>query len=262
MFALLAAGSVMMATPAGPAGQWSVRVNPASCVLERQTPGPVSTLSIATTPGSDSYRIAIAGKDVGKTASFVPATVGFDPSSHRISGFGSVASLPQLSGQLIWMAGVTPALLDELQAATSVTLATAGARASMPIPKAAAAIGALRLCNADQLIEWGADAAQFAPGGALPVALQDRDGWVSKKDLLAISSRVRPADIHATFRVGISPTGTIDRCERVDAATDQGAEQIACAAVLTKVLFSPAKNGGGQPVRGVATFDVVVLRRP
>ncbi|MGP0730906.1 hypothetical protein ACAG11_26610, partial [Escherichia coli] len=61
------------------------------------------------------------------------------------------------------MEGVAPAVLDDMAAADTIAL-TIGSKVAgtVSIPNAAKAIAAFRACSADQLIAWGADAAQFA----------------------------------------------------------------------------------------------------
>ncbi|MGH6652471.1 MAG: hypothetical protein ACREB7_15210 [Sphingopyxis sp.] len=248
--------------PAPPVSRWTLRDDPARCLLERQTVEPPGTLSIDTTPGSDAYRVAITGRDIKGATSLAPAALTFAPSPKRLDGRASVAKLPT-GMPVIWMQGVAPAFLDELAGAETVTIKTSqGVGGSISVVGAVEAVKAFRHCETDQLIDWGADAAQFAPGGARPVALKNRDAWLSNTELMAVAKELGQSNIDAAFRVSVSADGVVDGCRAVADAIDKGVEAAACAGVLNKPLFVAAKDPGGGSVRGVATFRVALERRP
>ena len=259
--ALALAGNVQT-DPISPVSRWMLRSDPALCRLERQNTEPPVTLSIDTTPGSDVYRVAIASRTVKGSASLVPAALTFAPSLITLNGRASVATVPN-GIPVIWMQGVAPEFLDQLASADRVTIATnKGVGGSVAVVGTAEAVKAFRSCNAEQLIDWGADAGQFAPGGTIPVAIQNRDAWLSHKELLALAMQSRQSNIDVVFRVAISVEGTVDDCRAVTDDIDKKSEKIACSAVVNKPLFTAAKDPGGRSVRGVATFRVVLERRP
>lgn len=257
--ALVGAAQVGSA-PSGP--RWSLQVASAQCLLERQSNEPASTLSIETAPGSDSYRLALASPNLKAEGTPGPASLTFGPSTHVLKGYARMALSPE-GTPLFWMQGIAPVLLDELSGAETVVVATpGGASAVVPLAGAAKAVAALRRCSADQLIEWGADGAQFEAGGRPPVPRKNRDEWISNQDVLAIAGQSTRPQINDLFRVGVSPEGKVDDCQPVAGGVEPGVERIACAAVMNKPLFTPASNATGTPVRGVATFRVSVMREP
>lgn len=258
--ALAFIGSVQT-DPVPPVSRWILRSDPALCRLERQNAEPPVTLSIDTTPGSDVYRVAIASRAVKGSASFVPAALTFASSVKPMNGRASVATLPN-GMPVIWMQGLAPEFLDQLASTDRVTIATInGKGGSAAVIGPAEAVRAFRGCNAEQLIDWGADAGQFAPGGTIPVAVKNRDAWLSNKELLALGRQSAKSNFDAVFRVAISADGIIDDCRAVTDDVDKKAEKIACSAVVDKPLFTAAKDPNGQFVRGVATFRVVLERR-
>lgn len=262
LIGVLALLPAQQASPQPTGSRWVLRADPARCLLERQNVDPPSTLSIDTTPGSDTYRVAIANGNIKGFASLAPASLTVDPSRQAIKGLASVAKLPD-TRMVIWMDGVPPAFLDNLADAGSVAIsARSGAMASAPVAAPAEAIAALRDCIADQLTDWGADTAQFAPGGTGAVAIDSRDDWLSTKDVMTIVGRSSQPDIDAIFRVAVSADGVIDDCRAVDEKIEDGVQKTACAAVLGKRLFNAAKDAGGRPVRSAATFRVDLARRP
>lgn len=242
--------------------RWSLDVEPARCVLQGQEPGSRFTLSIDTIPGSDSYRLAVAGADIKPAASLVPASLTFAPSGAELKGFARTTNTPE-GTPIILMAGVAPSLLDDLTNAESITI-TAGSeiRSTVPIFHAAKAVEALRRCNADQLIEWGADPTQFAPGGKGPIALKDRDYWVPDSILRAAAGQSKRSLISDDFRVTVATDGTVSNCQAVAGVTEAGMEKSICSAVMTKRLFTPARDANNGAVRGIATFRVMLFIRP
>jgi hypothetical protein len=244
------------------ASRWRLQADPGLCVLERHDTEPAVTLSVRTLPGSDDYRVAIATPALEKLVSFAPATLTFAPSQKTRNGRANVVKLPD-GARVIWMEGIPPGSLDDLSIADTVTIATkSGESASVKLTSSAKAVEALRRCNADQLIDWGADPGQFAPGGTMPVATKDRDVWLSKSQLLGVMGKSGRSDVDAAFRVAVSPDGAIDDCRALSDKTGKGVEKAVCDAVLKKPFFTAARDPGGQPVRGVATFRVLLASRP
>ncbi|RZL59254.1 MAG: hypothetical protein EOP65_03670 [Sphingomonas sp.] len=249
-------------TIALPKARWSLKADAAYCRLERQAAGPNAILMIDTIPGSDSYNVAIAGGEMDRPHQLASGSLIFEPMHESLNGLVTVARGPD--GVPFWrIIDIPPAALDDLADAATISLAAKTKTSPVvSIPNAAKAIAAFRQCSAGQLMDWGADPAQFASGGRPPVASKHRDDWLSKRELLAVMAQSERSDIDAVFRVGVSTTGTIDDCRAVKADTADGVTKVACAAVMNKVLFAPATDPHGHPVRGVATFRVVLASRP
>lgn len=241
---------------------WTLRADAGLCVLEKQGTEAKVKLSIATVPGSDSYRVAIASPAIKRMASFAPASLSFTPSQKRLSGRASVLKSSDGSRVLL-MDGVPLDLLDALSGADTLMMAIkSGENVSLQVAGSAKAVKALRQCNADQLIDWGADAGQFAPGGTMPIAIKDRDVWLSKSELLKVASKSTRSEIDVVFRVTVSPEGIVDECHALTDKAEKGVEKTACDAVVRKPLFTGAKDANGRSVRGVATFRIVLISRP
>lgn len=141
--------------------------------------------------------------------------------------------------------------------AGSVSIAVQGQATLGPIatPNAKGAVRALAGCVRDQLIEWGADPAQFEPGGKMPVALVPRDDWVPSATLLKIPV---PSDgqVDAVFKVTVAANGAVDGCTQIGTGVDAKSATLACDSVLTRRLFTPANDAQGKPVRGAAVFEI------
>jgi hypothetical protein len=261
MMGVMALAGAQQATPPSMA-RWSLRVEPGRCLLERADPPTSSILSIDTTPGSDNYRVAIVGQDVGRARTFAPATLLFGPAGTSIKGFASVAKDVR-DRSIVWMQGLTPEVLDALAGAGTVTIAPkSGGSATVSIDVAAKAVDAIRRCTSEQLIEWGADPTQFAAGGAVPVPIEDRDAWITGPAMLKIVVESERADIEDDFRVSVSDYGVVGDCHAVGPQTEPGLQAAVCGAVEGRRLFQPARSAQGKAVRGVATFRFAMMRRP
>lgn len=259
--ALLLIGQASEAAPA-PKAHWTLKADPAYCRLERQSVEPDAMLTIDTIPGSDSYDVRIVGGEMDHARQIAPGSLIFAPTHKILNGLVTVVKGP--AGVASWqMNDMASAVLDDLADAGSVSMAAKAKTSTIiPIPNAAKAIATFRQCLASQLTDWGADPAQFVSGGQRPVASKHRDDWLSRRDLLAVMARSDQPDIDAAFRVGVSATGMIDDCRPVAADTAEGVTKAACAAVMNRPLFVPATDPQGHPVRGVATFRVILARRP
>lgn len=252
---------VAQSAPTTTTPRWSLQVGQTQCFLERRNVDEHSTFSVDTTPGSDSYRVALSTPDMRLAKNFTPASLILLPSQTVVKGFASTTKLtPDKS--IIWMDGLPPIVTNALLKTEAITIsAKTDTIGPVGIAGAEKAIEAFRNCSAQQLIDWGAEPAQFAPGGKIPIALKSRDDWLTTNELLAIGRASGSADVNVVFRVAISTSGAVDDCQIVSGTKNETIKQIACAAVMNKRLFTPATDAAGKPVRGVATFRVMLMTR-
>lgn len=241
--------------------RWSLHVEPAHCVLEKQNSATGFSLSIDTTPGSDSYRMAIAGDGISVSATLKPASLTFAPSQKIATGLARVVKLP--NGAIVTvMQGLPSSLLDDLSGASTVTLEVKrGQKSTVTVTGTTKAVDALRKCNADQLVEWGADPSQFAPGGTMPNTLKPRDEWISNDEFLKLAGQSKRQSTNDDFRVLVSTDGVVTECHATIKGIEPELEKGVCAAVVGRRLFSPAKSASGNAVIGAATFNVSLIRQ-
>ena len=241
---------------AAPAVTWGVEAGAGECTLTGSIPGPApATLTLQTVTGTDSYRLVLAGKTVPapRVQQLFPVTLVFGPDSR----FERKARSTRLGGELgnaIIVSGLGPDVVAAFAASSSIAIDGKSVTGPFALSHARAAAKALASCVRDQLVEFGADPAQFEPGGKTPVALIPRDDWLSNAD----TRRMLPGDgaIDAAFRVSVAPDGSVDDCAAVTGRVSPNAEKIAWDAVRTRRLFTPASDSAGKPVRGVAMFEI------
>jgi hypothetical protein len=245
-------------------GKWELKVEPAECSLVRGVQGAApALLAVRTVPGTDEFVVLVSGKDVpdrARDARFA-AHLRFDDTK-PLDGYATPAG-KLAAGPVLQIASFKPSMLDAFAAAHTVSAGgDSGSFASFQLPSAAAAIGALRQCIADQLVDWGADPAQFAPGGTPAVALKPRDQWLTTPQMLRLASTGGGAGIDYLYRVTIAADGRIESCRRDDEKADANTEKLGCDPLIGQKLFTPAKNPAGVAVKSAAAFRVMLIKRP
>lgn len=237
--------------------RWRVEVSPGRCILTRGTEPAATMLAVDALAGGDAYNLLLM--DVASTvrpADGAPVTIAFTGVDADFRRNGTVSAFPK--GRALTVQGADEAVLSALANASSVSFAVkSGASAPHPVPGAAKAVAAFRRCLADQLVEWGADPAQFAPGGAPPQALKHRDYWFTPPQLLALNWKGDRLD--ASFRLAVDTQGRIASCTALS-ETHATLQKDACKPVLGRPLFRPARAPDGSPVQGAATFNIKLFR--
>lgn len=237
--------------------KWNVEVSLGECTLTGSTPGadPVQ-VSLLTVTGSDAYDLSLVGKAVPRTPEHnsFPVTIVFGGSGERLERTARGTRIDRELGNAIVVDGLGPEVTDAFAKANAIGLEGKTRVAPVSLSHARAAVAALDGCVRDQLVEWGADPAQFEPGGKKPVALIPRNDWLSKKDWDVIEPREGAVDV--MFRVSVAADGTIDGCTPVGPAPAEKVQTTACGAVMTRRLFTPARDAAGKAVHGVAVFEI------
>ena len=244
--------------------RWQVAVSPSHCSLQRLFPAPhEALLTLQTVPGSDLNQLAIVAQLASQPpmGQLFPASIILRDKDGRFEGQATSSAMPAAASTLIAIKGMHDMFLNALAAAQALTLKfKASSIGPLSLGNSAKAVAAFKGCITDQLVAWGADPAQFDPGGAEPVAVKDRDHWISNERLL--SMRFSGDRLQAWFRVSVADDGSIAACTRIEGEGSQDSvERIACGAVIGKVLFRPAHDADGKPVVGVATFPVDLYRQ-
>lgn len=256
------AACLFAAVPAA-AQDWALDIQPAQCTLTRAVTGPEPMLvSLWTLPGSGKTTMIVASRNVpdAGTRPF-PIAMQFAEGTPAIAGTGGAFPVRKEAGHGIAIKELGPEFLDGFAKSSTITFIVAGkSHGPFAYPKAGGAIRAFRKCAADQLIEWGADPAQFAAGGKTPVPLEPTKTWLTIGQVGDLGGR--NASFSATFRLSVSPDGTVDGCAVIDEPADKRAERIGCGALMHRKLFTPAQDAAGKAVRGVYAWEFGVVRLP
>lgn len=257
----IAAACLFAAAPAA-AQDWALDIQPAECTLNRAVLEPTPQMvSLWTLPGSGLHTLVVASRDLPEGSATPFAVTVTLAEGTAFKGNGGVFPIRKEAGNGIAVSDLGTDFLDAFAKAAAISV-TIGSKTYGPIaiPKAGGAVRAFKRCVSDQLVEWGADPAQFVPGGKTPATLAPPKTWLTVGQLGDMAGR--GDSFHATFRISVSPTGAVDGCAVVDEPADKRAEKIGCGAVMSRTLFTPAQDAQGKAVRGVFALEVGLFRRP
>lgn len=259
VMAVLLTPSSAMAQASAPADQrpkWAVQIAPGECTLLRTTGGSEpSLLRLKTKVGTERYWLALAGKDVRAVSGLMPVHVEL-----RVDGkvaakrFGSQSSQSESGfNRLYHVAGIARDAIDAIAAGGALEVrASSGKVATISMAGGAKAFAAFRTCEADQLIEWGADPAQFEPGGSSPV-IKDRDRLIPQELFRQIKTSGR--SIQPEHNLILSTEGVVEKCAATYGIPDSNMEQVVCTYLTGRKIGEPARDPAGKAVRGVVTVQ-------
>lgn len=241
---------------------WTVSKTPNECVLSRRVDGPApGLLMVRSAPGSDIYTFVVG-------APKLPSPRG---------DFAVINLVLEGSGQTIKHVG-TPGNIDaQLQAmqfvdidwtefafktkASAVHLDYDGKTfGPYALPDIADAVAALRNCLGEHLRDMGADPAQFTPGGSPPEPRKSRFDFLSADQIRQLV-QAGAFGFDRIYALTIDTDGRIAGCKRSTKPGGDRVEKALCGMLVGKTFFTPAHDGAGKPVMGVATFWLPIIVR-
>jgi hypothetical protein len=248
------------APPAAPAAAkqgWLVDHSGLRCLMSRGLEGaPRATLAVRSLPGSGDYDLILASHawprraalaKEGATLSLAPGGPAYDrrPSLQPLAGYGKALTFESLP---------TP-FLEEFAKAASLSLAVGGKPvASYDVPLAGAAARAFAACEAEKLVEWGADPTAFEPGGARARPVGDTKTWLNPRNFIPAPGRTGRFSIALRFDLGLD--GRPERCQMLESTGVRDGGTQACEALMRSARYEPARDKAGRPVRSVAVYSV------
>jgi hypothetical protein len=249
------------AAPAAPAAQparWHLDGATNRCVLTRRLEGtPVAaTFILRTIPGSGRYDLILAAPDLpGELKRTNRHTVlRFGPAGTPQQGRASPVDLPGRLGEGAAFGPLGAALGQDFARARTLDVADPQGRAlgSWTIPAAARAAEALAACEAEKLVDWGADPAAFEPGARGPRPANDPSTWFSQRDF-GLANAMGSAAFTAVFRLAVSPEGRASDCALIESSGNVDLTG-ACRALTGRARYEPARDAAGNPIRSVAVY--------
>lgn len=244
-----------------PQAKWQVNIAPAQCTLSGTVDHPgVERVSVSTIPGSDSYTLTLTGDTLhrGSAPSQGPVKIGFDSSVQRIPGMGTFLRLKD--GMAIRIEGLPTIFAEGFERASTITIENGHSTIGpVAISGSAKAMRAMNTCAAEQLAEWGADPAQFQPGGMPAAPKAHPDSWLAPAQLMKLPFAGDRIDI--VLKLSITPGGVVDGCEQVAGLPNKRAGEAACKMLHGKLLYMPARDPAGLAVRGAGSHRIQLIRR-
>jgi hypothetical protein len=259
--ALCALPATAQPAPAQPA-RWHLDGATDRCVLTRRlegTPAP-ATFILRTIPGSGRYDIILAAPDLpgdlrrpGRAISLSLA-----PGGQARALRAAPVDLPRALGDGTVFAPLPAAIAAELARATTVQVADDRGRTlgSWAIPLGARAAEALAYCEAEKLVDWGADPAGFEPGATRPRPREDPARWLTQRDF-GLATALTSAAYAAVFRLTLDREGRATGCTLIESAGNVDLAG-ACRALRSRARYEPARDAAGNPIASVAIHMVSV----
>ncbi|HEX8653894.1 MAG TPA: hypothetical protein VF693_01555 [Allosphingosinicella sp.] len=265
--ALAAALSALCALPAAsqpaPAQppRWHLDGATDRCVLSRRlegTPSPV-TFILRTIPGSGRYDMILAAPDLpGELRHTGRAfSLSFAPGGQAHALRSAPVALPRALGEGVVFGPLPSTIPAELAGATAVQVADRGrAIGSWTIPLGARAAEAMAYCEAEKLVDWGADPAGFEPGATRPQPREDPARWLTQRDF-GLATALTSAAYAAVFRLTLDREGRATGCTLIESAGNVDLTG-ACRALRSRARYQPARDAAGNPIASVAIHMVSV----
>lgn len=232
------------------------------CVLTRRlegTPAP-ATFILRTIPGSGRYDMILAAPDLpadlrrpGRTLS-----LNFAPGGRPYPVRAARVDLPRSLGEGAVFGPLPTQIGADLAGAATLQVADEQGRAvgSWAIPLGARAAEALAYCEAEKLVEWGADPAGFEPGATRPQPREDPARWLTQRDF-GLATALTSAAYAAVFRLTLDREGRAAGCTLIESAGNVDLTG-ACRALRSRARYEPARDAAGNAIASVAIHIVSV----
>ena len=249
--------SALIAEQAEQVTDWNLEATLGKCKLTNTIRGPkAAELSLRVAAGTDSYVLAIA-QHRGPTGIPSKATLKVDGEVHARTYVGFFPGSPPYPQQAV-LAGLESTAIEAIGKGREISIETdRGKIGPLPLLNATQAVNALRGCETEQLIDWGADPSQFEGGGAQP-QVGDRHELVPQSVMAQI--RYPQGPIEPLHYLVLSDTGVVERCEAVFGIPDSDFTEVVCASLLGRKVAEPALDPEGKPVRGVIGLEPAQIR--
>jgi hypothetical protein len=244
------------AAPAQPAARWHLDGSTDRCLLSRRLEGtPVAAnFILRTIPGSGRYDVILAAPDLSSDVRRPGrrAVLTLTPGGTGHAREGNSVELPAAVGNGVVFGPLPAAFAAELARASAVELADDQGRplGRWTIPIAARAAEALAACEAEKLVDWGADPAAVEPGATPPRPARDPASWLTIRDF-GLATTTQAAAYMAVFRMVVGTDGRPSDCHVIESAGNVDLTG-ACRALSGRARYEPARDANGNPVRSVA----------
>lgn len=242
--------------------KWALDGAGAFCTLSRVVEDaptavpPHTTVLVRTYPGSGLFAFMVIRSTAPLSAHPTPdMTIGFDSSGAAYARPVSIISLGHDVGKAISTDYLPSSFLDQFAEASVVNVAVGKVEiGNYAIPNAAKAVEALRECETAKLTEWGADPAEFEPGGRRPIPEGDAPQWIGFKDLRLPRNVAGTFAAFAVARLTVGTDGHVEACALIDTSRNANLDSVACKLLTDRARYEPARDKDGKAVRSVALY--------
>jgi len=241
--------------------KWALDGTGAFCTLSRTIEDAAATNTARTTllvrsyPGTGVFNFMVVRSAVPVTVHPTPdMTISFGSPGASYAKPVSILSLGDV-GKAISVDYLPPSFLDDFAEASVVNVAVGKiAIGTYAIPNAAKAVDAFRECETAKLAEWGADPAEFEPGGRRPMPQGDSQKWIGYADLRLPRNVAGTFAAFAVARLTIGIDGHVEACTLIDSNQNTNLNSVVCKLLGDRGRYEPARDKDGKPVRAVALY--------
>lgn len=253
--------------PAPPAAErWQVDGGNDLCTLIRTVAAPqAGTLFLQTIPGTDVYNFAVSSKSFSLHSTDVPFPVSIllHDADARFDKKATSTQLENDGGTLMRIQGLDAGFVDAFAHSTSVSFErSTGPIGPFAYRSAGQATKVFSACVDQYLTDWGADPAQFQPGGKKAVPAKKPESWFSPRqrgDLMRFLDRRAKGPTELTLRLAIAADGSVSACQDIDQKHGHAdIEKAACGMLQSQPLFEPARDPAGKAVAGAASYHLTL----
>lgn len=147
-------------------------------------------------------------------------------------------------------------LLDAMAAGETLNVARLGGPSlAFRIDDVARSRPMLDQCLAASIEQLGIDPAIRAGSSIRPKPLGDTSGWFDRRRYQGFTSSGR---LRVTMLVTVSPEGRATACRPHDPSTNREALAVACAELMDRGRFTPARDGANNPAIGYTLVPLLL----
>jgi hypothetical protein len=244
--------------------RWHLDGSTSRCVLTRRLAGtPVpATFVLRTIPGSGRYDLILASPDmppeIRRLRTQPRLTLALTPADVTVETRAAPIELPASLGEGFAIGPLPAAFLPVFGDTAVLALADGDGRrlGSWAVPAAARAAEAVSYCEAEKLVEWGADPAGFEPGATRPQPAATASDWLNPRDL-GLTGVFASYAYTAIYRLVLDTDGRVTDCALLESAGNVDLGR-GCAVLRRVARYTPARDAAGNPIRSVAVHVVSV----
>jgi len=264
---IVSAQGIAQSSPAPPQTErWQVDGANDLCTLIRTVAAPqAGTLFLQTIPGTDVYNFAVSSNSFSLHSTDIPFPVSIvlHDADARFDKKATATQLENEGGTLMRIQGLDGGFVDAFAHSTSVSFErSTGPIGPFAYRSAGQATKVFTACVDQYLTDWGADPAQFQPGGKKAVPAKKPETWFlphQRADLMRFLDRRARGVTELTLRFAIGADGRVTSCQDLDQKHGHAdIEKAACGMLLSQPLFEPARDPAGKAVIGAAAYHLTL----
>jgi TonB family protein len=236
-----------------PTPKWIVNWGQKKCSLLRQAAPYTLTLQIVPGTAQPELLLMRESTEMVEPRWKERVAIQLQPSGTTVEGNGARAGLGDQA--IAQVTGMGASFIDQFAGSNAIRLTTASRElASIDLPGADRAVGALRQCIDRVLAEWGVDPKALAALRRKPELVSGP--WLRPEDYPASAERAEVAGSTVVrFTVGVD--GRVRDCTPVASSGSTALDRQTCSALKKRARFAPALGANGEAVPATVVENAI-----